>query len=266
MSRNPDIIVIGSALNGLAAALALGGRHVKRPLDVVVVDAKDPRSFFTNAFDGRASAITAAARRMFEALGVWQKVAHEAQPMAEIIVTDSQRPGDARPVLLQFDAGDMKGGPSAHMIENRHLYAAMYEEAEASPHIRSPVGHAVEHDGFGTGLAALTLEGGDMLKAALIVAADGRNSPARAAAGIRMIGWPMTRWHWWRLSNTNCRIMAVPRNISRHRAPSPSCRCPATAPHWSGRRGRPRASACWPCLRRNSRPNSACASASTWDR
>lgn len=190
MSRNPDIIVIGSALNGLAAALALGGRHVKRPLDVVVVDAKDPRSFFTNAFDGRASAITAAARRMFEALGVWQKVAHEAQPMEEIIVTDSVRPGDARPVLLQFDAGDMKGGPSAHMIENRHLYAAMYEEAEASPHIRFAVGHAVEHYSFGTGLATLTLEGGEVLKAALIVAADGRNSPARAASGIRMIGWP----------------------------------------------------------------------------
>ena len=190
MSRNPDIIVIGSALNGLAAALALGGRHVKRPVDVVVVDAKDPRGFFTNAFDGRASAITAAARRMFEALGVWQKVAHEAQPMDEIIVTDSVRPGDARPVLLQFDAGDMKGGPSAHMIENRHLYAAMYEEAEASPHIRFAVGHAVEHYSFGPGLAALTLEGGGVLKASLIVAADGRNSPARAAAGIRMIGWP----------------------------------------------------------------------------
>lgn len=190
MSRDPDIIVIGSALNGLAAALALGGRHVKRPVDVVVVDAKDPRSFFTNAFDGRASAITAAARRMFEALGVWQKMAHEAQPMAEIIVTDSVRPGDARPVLLQFDAGDMKGGPSAHMIENRHLYAAMYAEAEASPHIRFAVGHAVEHYGFGPGLAALTLEGGEVLRASLIVAADGRNSPARAAAGIRMIGWP----------------------------------------------------------------------------
>ena len=53
MTKPHDIIVIGAALNGLAAALALGGSHVKRPLDVVVVDVKDPRAFSTNAFNGR---------------------------------------------------------------------------------------------------------------------------------------------------------------------------------------------------------------------
>ena len=111
MTKPHDIIVIGAALNGLAAALALGGRRVKRPLDIALVDARDPRSFASNAFDGRASAITSAARRMFEALGVWESVAHEAQPMASIIVTDSTTPGGARPVLLQFGADDMKGGP-----------------------------------------------------------------------------------------------------------------------------------------------------------
>lgn len=185
-----DIIVIGAALNGLAAALALGGRAVKRPLDVVVVDAKDPRGFSTNAFDGRASAITAAARRLFEALGVWQAVAHEAQVMADIIVTDSATPGGARPVLLQFGAEDMKGGPSSHMIENRHLYGAMLEEAQKSPNIRFCVGQPVEAYHFGPGLASVTLADGTAIRAALIVAADGRNSPAREAAGIKLIGWP----------------------------------------------------------------------------
>ena len=190
MTQAQDIIVIGAALNGLAAALALGGRNVKRPLDVVVVDRKDPESFASNSFDGRASAITAAARRMFEALGVWQAVAHEAQPMADIIVTDSATPGAARPVLLQFGPDDMRGGPSSHMIENRHLYAAMLAEARKSPHIRFCVGQAVEHYHFGPGLAAVTLTDGTVLKAPLIVAADGRNSPAREAAGIRLVGWP----------------------------------------------------------------------------
>lgn len=190
MTQAQDIIVIGAALNGLAAALALGGRHVKRPLKVSLVDLKDPQGFASNSFDGRASAITAAARRMFEALGVWQAVAHEAQPMADIIVTDSATPGAARPVLLQFGPDDMRGGPSSHMIENRHLYAAMLAEARQSPHIRFHVGQAVEHYHFGPGLAAVTLADGTVLKAALIVAADGRNSPAREAAGIKLVGWP----------------------------------------------------------------------------
>ena len=190
MTKPHDIIVIGAALNGLAAALALGGNHVKRPLDVVVVDLKDPRSFSTNAFDGRASAITAAARRMFGSLGVWEKVAHHAQPMAEIIVTDSAVPGGARPVLLQFGEEDMKGGPSSHMIENRFLYGAMLEQAQTSPHIQFCVGQPVEHYHFGPGLAGVTLADGTTLRAPLIVAADGRNSPAREAAGIRLVGWP----------------------------------------------------------------------------
>lgn len=194
-TTSPDVLVIGAALNGLAAALSLGGRHVKRPLNVVLIDAKDPRGFASNSFDGRASAITASARRMFEALGVWQQVAQHAQSMDEIIVTDSARPGDARPVLLQFDAGDMRGQPSSHMIENRYLYGAMLDEALASPHISLAVGQAVAHyafgpDAFGPGLAALTLADGTVLRAPLVVAADGRNSPAREAAGIKLIGWP----------------------------------------------------------------------------
>jgi 2-octaprenyl-6-methoxyphenol hydroxylase len=190
MSETCDIIVIGAALNGMAAALSLGGRRVKRPLNVVVVDAKDPRAFASNSFDGRASAITAAARRMFEALGIWEKVAHEAQAMMDIIVTDSATPGAARPVLLAFGPEDMKGGPSSHMIENRFLYGAMLEEAMSSPAIRFHVGQPVEAYHFGPGLAAVTLADGTVLRASLIVAADGRNSPAREAAGIRLIGWP----------------------------------------------------------------------------
>jgi 2-octaprenyl-6-methoxyphenol hydroxylase len=45
-------------------------------------------------------------------------------------------------------------------------------------------GPTVTSISFGPGKATLTLSNGDQIKAALIVAADGRNSPARAAAGI----------------------------------------------------------------------------------
>lgn len=190
MDQRPDIIVIGAALNGLAAALALGGRQIRRPLKVTIVDAKDPRGFASGSFDGRASAITASARRMFEALGVWGKVAADAQPMQSITVTDSATPESPRPTLLQFGETDMKGGPSAHMIENRHLYGAMLDEALASPQIRLAVGQPVAAYQFAPGLARLTLADGSALSAPLTVAADGRNSPAREAAGIKLIGWP----------------------------------------------------------------------------
>ena len=127
---------------------------------------------------------------MFEALGIWQMVAGEAQAMDDIIVTDSARPGDPRPVLLHFGPEDMKGGPSAHMIENRHLYGAMLDEALQSPNIRFAVGQPVENYRFAPGLAEVRLADGTSLRTSLIVAADGKNSPAREAAGIKLVGWP----------------------------------------------------------------------------
>ena len=58
------------------------------------------------------------------------RVAGEAQPILDMVVTDS-RLGDAvRPVFLTF-AGEVEPGePFAHMIENRHLIAALTEKAK----------------------------------------------------------------------------------------------------------------------------------------
>src|SRR5688572_11934154 len=114
MSERSDVIVIGAALNGLAAALALGGRAVRRPLKVTLVDARDPRGF--TGGDARASAITSSARRLFETLGVWERVEPHAEAMREIIVTDAAPGATARPTLLKFDEDTMPGQPSAHMV------------------------------------------------------------------------------------------------------------------------------------------------------
>ena len=189
MSTTYDAIIIGAALNGLAAALALGGNRVRRPLRVLVADAKNPQDFSNSGFDGRASAITSSARRMFEALGIWDELSSFAQPIEEIIVTDARDASVPRPVFLHFDKADMQGRPSAHMIENRYLYDALLRNAQASPHIAFATGQAVTGYSFGPGLASIRLAGGSEHRASLIIAADGRNSPAREAAGIVMQGW-----------------------------------------------------------------------------
>ena len=189
MTKKSDVIVVGAALNGLAAALALGGSQIRRPLEVLVVDAKDPQSFAKSTFDGRASAISATARKMFEALDVWAAIAPGAQAMSEIIVTDALPGANARPTLLRFDEDDMPRGPSAHMVENRHLYACLLESAISSSHISFATGMAVTDYRFGPGLAHVKLADGTDHRASLIIAADGRNSPAREAAGIAMRGW-----------------------------------------------------------------------------
>ncbi len=116
MARNDiDILIGGGGFAGLALAIAL--RQSLGPSFAVVV--ADPALGASHADDDRASAIVAAARRLFEAIGVWERMADDAQPILDMVVTDSRLDDAVRPVFLNF-AGDIEPGePFAHMIENR---------------------------------------------------------------------------------------------------------------------------------------------------
>jgi 2-octaprenyl-6-methoxyphenol hydroxylase len=92
-------------------------------------------------------------------------------------------------VLLQFEEAERHGGPSAYMVENRHLYSALLERVLASPSIALRSGTAVNGFSFGPGLARIATEAGDGVKASLIIAADGKESRARSAARIATDGW-----------------------------------------------------------------------------
>src|SRR5882672_4273151 len=133
-----EVVIAGGGFAGLSLALALR-QGLGASFRVIVADpafAADARP------DLRASAIAAAARRMFETLGVWNAVAADAQPILDMVVTDSKLKDAVRPVFLTF-AGEIEhsrrsGGvdviesePFAHMIENAPLNAALAAKALA---------------------------------------------------------------------------------------------------------------------------------------
>ncbi len=184
MGKRFDVIVVGGALNGLAAGLALGGHRARRPLSLAIVDIRDPRHNLSGDRDARASAITASSKRMFEALGVWEQVSRHCQEMREIIVTDGGTP-DHRPVLLQFG----ESAASASIVENHYLLAGLVNTVEKSPNITLITGHGVASQSFAPGLARLTLANGEQLLSSLVVAADGGKSALREAAHIDLVGW-----------------------------------------------------------------------------
>ena len=179
-----DVIVVGAALNGLTAGLALGGHRTKRPLSIAIVDIRDPRLAASFDHDARASAITASSKRMLEALGVWEHVGQHAQEMREIIVTDGVD-HDNLPVLLQFG----ESASSASLVENHHLLEGLLAVVEKSPSITLLTGHGVVEQSYAPGLAKLTLANGEQLSGSLVVAADGGKSPIREAAHIELVGW-----------------------------------------------------------------------------
>src|SRR5579872_2764574 len=95
----PDlhVLIAGGGFAGLTLAVALR-QTLGGSFTVAVADPGLDRA--AGGSDERASAIVASVRRLFETLGVWQEVADEAQPILDMVVTDS-RLGDAvRPTFL----------------------------------------------------------------------------------------------------------------------------------------------------------------------
>ncbi|RYX93594.1 MAG: ubiquinone biosynthesis hydroxylase [Bradyrhizobiaceae bacterium] len=177
------IVIGGGAFAGLALALAL--RQGLGP-DVPVIVA-DPALATRPSKDPRATAIVAACRRLFTTLGVWDAVAAEAQPILDMVVTDSKVDDVTRPTFLTF-AGEVEPGqPFAHMVENRRLIDELVQRCEAAGVDLRPTpvsGFDARPDGV-----SVTLGDGSVIEAGLLVAADGARSKLRERAGIATHGW-----------------------------------------------------------------------------
>jgi 2-octaprenyl-6-methoxyphenol hydroxylase len=183
MTAQRSIVICGGAFAGLALALAL--RQGLGP-DIPVIVA-DPALAMRPSRDPRATAIVAACRRLFEALGVWDEVAPNAQPILDMVVTDSQLADATRPAFLTF-AGEVEPGePFAHMVENRNLIDALASHAEAAGvDLRATAVNSYETSADGIDVA---LADGSTIAARLLVAADGARSKLRECAGIATHGW-----------------------------------------------------------------------------
>src|ERR1700739_1976771 len=124
-ANQTDVLIAGGGFAGLTLAIALR-QALGTGFGVTVAD---PALGISHANDARASAIVAAARRLFETVGAWESVAGEAQPILDMVVTDSRLTDAVRPVFLSF-AGEIEPGePFAHMIENRLLVGALEAKA-----------------------------------------------------------------------------------------------------------------------------------------
>lgn len=175
-----DTLILGGGLVGLTTALALDAHGVS----ALVVDPAPPATTLASGFDGRASAIASASWRMLEAIGIADTLRPQGCPIRSIEVRDGLQ---AKP--LDFTPDDDE--PLGTMVENRILRQTLHAAAEAASHVtlRIPA-RTTAVDRSATGVTA-TLDDGTIVGADVLIVAEGRQSPTRTAAGIRV-----ARWHY----------------------------------------------------------------------
>ena len=182
-----DVAISGASFAGLALACGLS-QTLGPGFKIALVDRIAELSPGRPA-DSRAFALSAASKRMLDVLGVWPAIADEAQAVTGIDITDSSLDAGVRPVLLTYDNVSATGEPATFIVPNAVLLRALRAKLAELPSVRLIA--PAEAIGFTTTdtEVRVQLAGGAEIAAALLVAAEGRNSPLREAASIKVVGW-----------------------------------------------------------------------------
>lgn len=176
-----DVCIVGAGPVGgtLACRLAAGGARV------AVIDRAPLPPMEHPDFDGRAYAIAAGSRRVLMDAGLWDALPQPSGPILDIRVSDGRIGRLASPLHLHFDHTQAGDEPFGWMVEARSLRVAINTTLAQYPnlHLFAPAEATVRRTARGADIA---ISDGTTITARLIVAAEGRNSPLRDQAGIRV--------------------------------------------------------------------------------
>jgi 2-octaprenyl-6-methoxyphenol hydroxylase len=175
--RNFDVFVAGTGPAGLTVALAMANAG----FSVAIAGPK------RTGKDGRTTALMVPAIALFDRLDVWTRLEKHAAPLVSMQIIDgTSRLVRAQPV--QFHANEIGEAAFGWNMPNEIMLLTL--EAEVSKHREISVFSSMvdSYDTRADNIAG-ALANGETVCAKLVVAADGRNSIAREAAGIELKNW-----------------------------------------------------------------------------
>ncbi|MDP1909211.1 MAG: FAD-dependent oxidoreductase, partial [Hyphomicrobium sp.] len=172
-----DVLIVGAGLVGASLALALSQRDPG--LRVALVDAAvPPPQPEGDDFDNRIYALSPASVGFLSELGVWQAIA--AQRLSPVLAMRVF--GDAPGARIDFSAYECAVGELAWIVESVRVQSALWQRLQSAGNValHCPA-RSVRLFGEDN---ALELDSGALLRADLLVAADGAQSWLRQAAGM----------------------------------------------------------------------------------
>jgi 2-octaprenyl-6-methoxyphenol hydroxylase len=176
-----DVFISGGGIAGLAAAAAFG----KAGFSVLAADPTPPvETAEADGSDLRSTAFLQPARDLFERTGLWEALAPHATPLDVLRAVDTVGwPPEIR-ASRDFRADDISDRPFGWNLPNWQTRHVLTGTIASMPNVELRMGRGFARLLTRDREAIVTLTDGATLSARLVVAADGRDSPVREAAGI----------------------------------------------------------------------------------
>ena len=174
-----EIVIAGGGMIGTSLALALAPLKLR----VAVVEAVPRAEKRQPSFDDRSTALSRSSQRMFEAMGLWPKIAKSSTPIRSIHVSDRGRFG-----FSHIDAREQGVEALGYVVINRTLGEVLQQALDEIDAIELVCPGKITTVDMQPDLATVSVETADgnsrRLNCNLLVASDGADSAVRDMVGI----------------------------------------------------------------------------------
>jgi 2-octaprenyl-6-methoxyphenol hydroxylase len=177
-----DVLILGGGMVGMSLAVALAGAGI----ETAVVERNAPGEDQEEGFDGRTCSLAHASAMIFQGLGVWPFLAGDAGPIYDIRVVDGNLQDGISSLFLHYNHEDVGDDPFGYIVENRVIRSGLAQRASSLETLRVFAPSTVENLTHDSRSVDAELDDGSRITARLAVAAEGRFSPTREAAGIKV--------------------------------------------------------------------------------
>ena len=181
-THSVDVAIVGTGPAGLAAALALAGLGLE-----TVCIGPTPKPSASNP-DTRTAALLSGSIDFLDSIGTGKPCRAAAAPLEAIrIIDDTGRL--IRAPESEFRASELGLDAFGYNVPNDALVSALYRQFDNQSRARHIATKAVTAITPLSNSVRLETAEGQEIEALLVVGADGRKSPTRAAANVETVKW-----------------------------------------------------------------------------
>lgn len=185
-----DVAIVGGGMVGISLALLLAEQQ---GLKILLIESQSmavqsaTQSTYSPSFDARSTALSWASRKIYQSVGLWDRLQLHLSDITQIHVSDRGHGG-----LTRMTADDADVEALGYVVENRWLGSVLLEhlnQSKVEVHMNSEV---AELKPLSSGMQ-MHLKGGDssnselenhLVEASLVVIADGTESQTAQKLGI----------------------------------------------------------------------------------